>query len=91
VEHRGYSIAEACAVAGIRRTTLYKFIRAGQLRAIKIGGRTLILAQDLHRWLEGMPPVICDPGPNRENASELTAVVVARAEKQDVSEPKEDR
>ena len=27
-----YTIAEACAVAGIRRTTLYKEIRSGGLR-----------------------------------------------------------
>jgi predicted site-specific integrase-resolvase len=27
-----YTIAEACAVAGIRRTTLYKEIRSGDLR-----------------------------------------------------------
>ena len=42
-----YTIAEACAVAGIRRTTLYKEIRAGDLRAVKIGGRTVILVDDL--------------------------------------------
>jgi excisionase family DNA binding protein len=52
-----YSIAEACAVAGIRRTTLYKEIRSGDLRAVKIGGRTVILADDLRRWLNRRPPI----------------------------------
>ena len=52
-----YSIAEACAAAGIRRTTLYNLIRSGKLRAIKCGGRTLILPDDLRRWLEGLPPL----------------------------------
>ena len=55
-----YTIAEACAVAGIRRTTLYKEIRSGDLRAVKIGGRTVILVDDLRRWLDGRPPIIPD-------------------------------
>jgi excisionase family DNA binding protein len=53
-----FTIAEACAVAGIRKTTLYKEIRSGDLRAVKIGGRTVILADDLRRWLNGRPPII---------------------------------
>lgn len=52
-----YSVAEACAAAGIRRTTLYKAIRTGKLRAVKCGRRTLILVNDLHHWLEKMPPI----------------------------------
>jgi excisionase family DNA binding protein len=55
-----YTIAEACAVAGIRRTTLYKEIRSGDLRAVKIGGRTVVLADDLRRWLNERPPIIPD-------------------------------
>jgi excisionase family DNA binding protein len=58
-----YSLAEARAVARIGRTTMYKAICAGELRAIKIGRRTFILADDLHRWLDGMPPVIPMQGP----------------------------
>ena len=50
-----YSLAEVRALAGVGRTTLYKAIRGGQLRAIKIGGRTLVLAEDLYRWLNEMP------------------------------------
>jgi excisionase family DNA binding protein len=55
-----YNIAEACALAGIRKTTLYKKIRCGELRAIKIGGRTAILADDLRRWLNERPPIISE-------------------------------
>ena len=51
------SISEACAIAGIGRTSLYKAIRAGALRAIKIGRRTLLLQDDIRQWLEGMPAV----------------------------------
>jgi excisionase family DNA binding protein len=89
--HSAYTIAEACAIAGIRRTTLYKNIRAGQLRAIKVGARTLILADDLRRWLDGMPSVIGDPRSNGENASEPSVLVAASAENQEVSKPNGDQ
>ena len=56
-----FTIAEACAVAGIRKTTLYKEIHSGDLRAVKIGGRTVILVDDLRRWLDGRPPIIPEP------------------------------
>jgi excisionase family DNA binding protein len=65
-----HTIAEACAVGRIGRTALYEAIRAGELRAIKRGRRTLILAADLRRWLEAMPTVrpSGDTGRNGFNA-----------------------
>jgi excisionase family DNA binding protein len=53
-----FGIAEACAAAGVQRTSLYKAIRSGQLRATKCGGRTVILSDDLRRWLEGLPVIV---------------------------------
>jgi excisionase family DNA binding protein len=70
-----YTIAEACAIAGIRRTTLYKHIRAGKLRAIKIGQRTLFLRDDIHRWLEGMPPIVPAQSHCPETASGTSVTV----------------
>jgi excisionase family DNA binding protein len=52
-----YTIAEACAVARIGRSTLYKHIRIGDLRAIKIGSRTCVPIDELYRWLNAMPSV----------------------------------
>lgn len=52
-----YSILEACEAARIGRTNLYEAIRSGELRAVKHGKRTLILADDLRRFLESLPPV----------------------------------
>lgn len=52
-----YTILEACASSRIGRTTLYEAIRVGELRAVKRGRRTLILAEDLQNWITGLPPV----------------------------------
>jgi excisionase family DNA binding protein len=50
-----YNIPEACEVGRTGRTTHYEAIRRGELRAVKRGRRTLILADDLRRWLEALP------------------------------------
>jgi excisionase family DNA binding protein len=47
-----YSIADACAATSCGRTTIYEAIRSGNLRAIKIGRRTVITATDLAAWLD---------------------------------------
>jgi excisionase family DNA binding protein len=54
-EKLAYRIDEACAVAALGRTTLYSEIAAGRLEARKAGRRTLITADALSRWLDGLP------------------------------------
>jgi excisionase family DNA binding protein len=52
-----YSIPEACSLACAGRTALYEAIGTGALRAVKRGRRTLILHDDLIRWVQSLPPI----------------------------------
>lgn len=48
-----YTIANAVKVTGLGRTSIYSLIAAGKLRAIKVGGRTLIPAASLRALIDG--------------------------------------
>lgn len=54
-ESLGYPVPEAAGVAGVGRTLLYEAIGRGELRARKIGRRTVILREDLENWLRSRP------------------------------------
>jgi excisionase family DNA binding protein len=72
-----YSLAEARAVAGIGRTTMYKLIRERKLRAVKIEGRSFILSHDLRRWLDGMPPIVPDKGLEEKTTAAASEIISA--------------
>jgi excisionase family DNA binding protein len=50
-----YSVPDAVKAAGIGRTSVYQAIAAGELKAVKHGRRTLILADDLRAYLAALP------------------------------------
>jgi excisionase family DNA binding protein len=52
---RAFSIAEFCDRYGIRRTKTYDEIKAGRLRIVKAGRRSLIKETDAEAWLAALP------------------------------------
>ena len=46
-ERLAFRVDDACRVAGIGRTSLYKLANDGKLRLVKVAGRTLVDAASL--------------------------------------------
>jgi excisionase family DNA binding protein len=55
VSREALSISEVCAATAIGRTKIYQAINDGSLKARKFGKRTLILRDDLRRFLTSLP------------------------------------
>lgn len=53
-----YSINEACKASSLGRTTIYAHIGANRLKAVRIGGRTVIPAESLHALINGVSSTI---------------------------------
>ena len=51
-----YSINEACKASSIGKTMIYALIKAGSLKVVHIGGRTIIPADSLHALIENGSP-----------------------------------
>jgi excisionase family DNA binding protein len=50
-----YSIKDACIETSFSKDRLYRALRAGELTAKRVGGRTVILREELERWIAGSP------------------------------------
>jgi excisionase family DNA binding protein len=49
-----HTIDEAAAILGIGRSLAYELVRAGRLRARKIGRRTIITREDIEGFLRSL-------------------------------------
>ena len=52
-----YGIKEVGRVIDTGESTVYEYIKDGKIRAVKHGRRTLILAEDLERYLNSLPAI----------------------------------
>jgi len=52
---RALSIKEFSEQYGIGRSSVYEELKAGRLRARKIGKRTIIAIDDAEEWLRNLP------------------------------------
>lgn len=53
-----FSIAEFCKCYGICRATFYNEVKRGNLRAVKLRGRTLVLREDATEWTRNLPSLV---------------------------------
>ena len=50
-----YSVPEAAKLIGLGLTRTYAEINSGNLKAIKVGRRTIIRREAIEHWLENLP------------------------------------
>jgi hypothetical protein len=49
IERLAFPVNDACHALGIKRTLLYELAKTGQLKLIKIAGRTLVPRSEIER------------------------------------------
>ncbi|MBR1191467.1 helix-turn-helix domain-containing protein [Bradyrhizobium sp. AUGA SZCCT0160] len=59
------SVNDFARWAGIGRTTAWKEIRKGHLRAVKVSTRTIIRFSDAENWLATRPQLECRGQPSK--------------------------
>ncbi len=57
-----YPVAQASKEIGVSRSRMYELLARGEIPARKLGGRTIILRDDLVRYVQSLPAY--EPGGN---------------------------
>ena len=60
-DNSALSIAETTRILGIGRSTLYNLIKDGRLPVRKLGKRTLVLREDLNKFVASLPAKAIKP------------------------------
>ena len=50
-----YTIDEFCQKANIGKTKAYEYLKNGQIKAVKMGNKTLIPASSIDDWINSLP------------------------------------
>lgn len=53
-----YTVPAFCDAAGIGKSKLYEMLAAGEIKAKKVGKRTLIPGEEGRRWLASLPAFV---------------------------------
>jgi excisionase family DNA binding protein len=48
-----YRVKDFCERIGISASTFWKYVKVGEIRVIRVGGRTLVPASEVERILSG--------------------------------------
>jgi len=67
VERIAYTPAEACEALRVGRTKLYELIAARKLKAVALGGKTLITRSEVERFLNTLPSILLRDGKEAHN------------------------
>lgn len=51
-ENKFYKLSEVMAVLGVTRVTLYNYIKAGKVKAVKVGGQWKVTQDEFKRLSE---------------------------------------
>ena len=54
LEQLAYGVGDTSNLTGLGRTSIYKWVKSGDLRATKCGRRTLFLAADIAAFLASL-------------------------------------
>jgi hypothetical protein len=73
------SVKAFCRWASIGKTTFYAEVNAGRLRAIKVGGKTLVTHEDGREWLANRARGIEASGAYRERALRRKSAASAKS------------
>jgi excisionase family DNA binding protein len=55
-ETLSFTIPAFCSATGLGRSRVYELLAAGELKAVRCGGRTLIAADEAKRFIKSLPP-----------------------------------
>ena len=69
MDRGAYSILEFGVHYRISRSMIYKMIGAGELKAVKVGSRTIIPTCNAEEWFQGLPSVTASGPDDRDEST----------------------